>query len=151
MAKLLRCADVSPMAALQCPFAVRGDNVEEVFEHLALHGTTRHGYEADEASTPEMLSLLRSRIREVSSEPLATDLGPFRWEGDTEWKLFSDGDASSADQCCFAVQTDEAEEIIEHAKSHAKRRHDLSEERVTPETIALWRSRIHLGRSSRLS
>ena len=51
-------------------------------------------------------------------------------------------DVTRMDECRFVIQTATADEVIEHAKLHAKQAHGLSDEGFTPELLSLWRSRI---------
>lgn len=50
-------------------------------------------------------------------------------------------DVTRMDDCRFVIQTATVEEVIEHAKLHAKHAHGLTDETLTPELISLWRSR----------
>ena len=50
-------------------------------------------------------------------------------------------DVTRMDECRFVIQTATVEEVIEHAKLHAKHAHGLTDETLTPEVISLWRSR----------
>lgn len=164
MAKVLSCADVSPMAAVRCGFAVQTESLEECFVHLGLHSIARHDGTVEDV-TPEMLSLLRSRVRTLSPAQGLARILDFAGQADGRWKVFSCSDVTAMDQCAFVVQSDTAEDIIEQAKAHARLRHGTaesmrleglpladfvkvveylrrSEESITPEMVSLWRSRI---------
>ena len=61
MPKVLHCKDVTAMDT--CGFAVQGDLVDEILEHVVIHGKSRHGF--TDTDTPELMALARSRIQDV--------------------------------------------------------------------------------------
>lgn len=134
MPKILSCYDVSPMD--NCGFAVQGETVQAVMDHGGMHSMSRHGLKEEEA-TPEMASLVRSRVREVPARmpplfPVVPRATP---------SLVCCSEAIGED-CVFAVQSDEVEELIEQLKDHMVAYHGEMDAGRILERLAMARDRI---------
>jgi predicted small metal-binding protein len=119
-----------------CGFAVQGDSVEEVIEHLLQHSKARHGLR-DEDVTPEEVSLVRSRVRDV---PAAR---PPRFTPNSRAKpqLLYGADVNG-EECLFAIQTDDVEEILLHLRMHNGVRHSIADEGMMMELLEMARGHV---------
>lgn len=134
MPKILSCYDVTPMD--RCGFAVQGETVQEVMDHGGMHSTSRHGLKEEDA-TPEMMSVVRSRVREVPARmPPAFPVVPRATPS-----LVCCSEASGED-CVFAVQSDEPEELLEQLRDHVVAYHAETDEGRILERLAMARGRI---------
>ena len=134
MPKILSCYDVSPMDS--CGFAVQGETVQEVMEHGGMHSTSRHGLK-DEDATPEMISVVRSRVREVPARVPP----PFPVVPRATPSLVCCSEAGG-EECVFAVQSDEPEELIEQLRDHVVAQHGEADEGRILERLIMARGRI---------
>jgi len=134
MPKILSCYDVSPMD--NCGFAVQGETVQEVMEHGGMHSTSRHGLKEEDA-TPEMMSVLRSRVREVPARVPP----PFPVVPRATPSLVCCSEASG-EECLFAVQSDEPEELIEQLRDHMVTYHGETDEGRILERLVVARGLI---------
>ncbi len=134
MPKILSCYDVSPMD--NCGFAVQGETLQEVMEHGGMHSTTRHGLKEEDA-TPEMASVVRSRVREVPAR--MPPLFPVVPRANPSFVLCGE---ASGEECVFAVQSDEVDELIERLRDHVMAYHGETDEGRILERLAMARGRI---------
>ena len=140
MPKQLSCYDVTPMDI--CGFAVQAETDAEVLEHLTERGKLRHGLTVEDL-TPEMMSLVHSRVREVPvRKPPRFNFSPRA----TPSLLCCDD--VTVGECVFVIQCDDLEEILEHVQVHTGERHDTGQATSMGELMALARGRIRAVREA---
>ena len=134
MAKVIGCQDITPMDV--CGFAVQAESADEVIEHIFEHSKSRHGTK-DQDVTPEEMSLVRSRVRDVPARTPPAFTPVTRAKPQLLYCIDVNGG-----ECVFAVQTNDLEEILEHLRLHHGVRHSMADEGTMRELLELARSRI---------